>query len=142
MSVIVKGHLIMPKDELRECKRIASNNQLSFPALKSLFMTHTISLILVLTEKGVKLNQPTVCYCNSGMSSCSLVLAIIYCGGQARLYSVSNTYLFLILDNFWIIRISHFLREKTFIFYLFIGWIQRMEKKNIQCRAPTPKFIK
>lgn len=59
MSVIVKGHLIMPKDELRE----------------------------FLTEKGVKLNQPTVCYCNSGMSSCSLVLAIIYCGGQARLYS-------------------------------------------------------
>lgn len=141
MSVIVKGHLIMPKDELRECKRIASNNQLSFP-LKSLFMTHTISLILVLTEKGVHLNQPTVCYCNSGMSSCSVVMAIIYCGGQARLYSVSNTYISLILDNFWIIRISHFLREKTFIFYLFIGWIQRMEKKNIQCRAPTPKFIK
>lgn len=59
MSVIVKGHLIMPKDELRE----------------------------FLTEKGANLNQPTVCYCNSGMSSCSVVMAIIYCGGQARLYS-------------------------------------------------------
>uniref|UniRef100_K1RDC1 3-mercaptopyruvate sulfurtransferase n=1 Tax=Magallana gigas TaxID=29159 RepID=K1RDC1_MAGGI len=41
----------------------------------------------VLTEKGVNLNQPTVCYCNSGMSSCSVVMAITYCGGQARLYS-------------------------------------------------------
>lgn len=59
LSVLVKGHMILPKDKLRE----------------------------LLAEKGVKLDQSTVCYCNSGMSSCSLVLAIIYCGGQARLYS-------------------------------------------------------
>lgn len=27
MSVILKGHLIMPKDELRECKQIVSHNR-------------------------------------------------------------------------------------------------------------------
>lgn len=42
MSVIVKGHLIMPKDELRECKRIASNNQLSFPAEISIYDKYNI----------------------------------------------------------------------------------------------------
>lgn len=42
MSVIVKGHLIMPKDELRECKQIASNNQLSFPAEISIYDKYNI----------------------------------------------------------------------------------------------------
>ncbi|XP_056020587.1 thiosulfate sulfurtransferase-like [Ostrea edulis] len=40
-----------------------------------------------LVEQGVNLSDSVVCYCNSGMSSCSLTMAILYCGGQARLYT-------------------------------------------------------
>ncbi|XP_022344984.2 thiosulfate sulfurtransferase-like isoform X3 [Crassostrea virginica] len=59
MSVLVKDYLIRPKEELRT----------------------------YFTDQKVNLNEPVICYCNSGMSSCSLVLALTYCGAKARLYS-------------------------------------------------------
>ena len=46
---------------------------------------------LVFQNKGVDINRPVVSMCNSGMSSCSLVLAAKWAGAQnAALYHVSQ----------------------------------------------------
>ncbi len=54
-------------------------------------LTHIIPPPSVFSDAGLDLSRPVVTMCNSGMSSCSLALALIAAGGaDVAVYHVST----------------------------------------------------